>query len=138
MKVVGLNNREYNLNLSKHIKNKLQSNKSSLHLKARELLSECFHGYEIYEEVKLPGSTNPKNKSVLFLDFFIPSLKIGVEVHGRQHFEYTPYFHKDKLGFLNHLYRDGLKTEWCEKNEIKLIELKYDEIELWRIQIECC
>jgi hypothetical protein len=42
------------------------------------------------------------------------------------------------LGFLNHLYRDGLKTEWCEKNEIKLIELKYNETELWRIQIECC
>jgi hypothetical protein len=138
MKVVGLNNKEYNLSLPKYLKNKEHQNKSSFHLKARNLLFECFPSYTIYEEIKLPGSTNPKNKSVLFLDFFIPSLKIGIEVHGRQHFEYIPYFHKNKLGFYNHLYRDNLKQEWCEKNEIKLIILKYNEVDLWRMQLECC
>jgi len=138
MKIVGLNNREYNINLNKYAKNHKKTNKSSFHLEARRLLKECFPSYFIYEEVSLPGSTNPKNKSVLYLDFFIPNLKIGVEIHGRQHFEYVPYFHKNKLGFANHKYRDNLKLEWCDRNQIKLIILRYDEIDLWRAQIECC
>lgn len=138
MKVIGLNNREYNIHLPKYLKNQKKTNKSSLHLLARDLLKECFPAYTIYEEVTLPGSTNPKNKSVLYLDFFIANLKIGVEIHGRQHFEYVPYFHKNKMGFANHKYRDNLKSEWCEKNNIKLIVLKHDQIDLWRMQIECC
>jgi len=138
MKVIGLNNKEYSISLDKYIKNKSNLKKSSLHLKARELLIDCYPSYSIYEEIKLPGSTNPKNKSALFLDFFIPAIKIGFEIHGKQHFEFTPYFHKDKLGFLNHKYRDNLKVEWCEKNDIKLVILKYNEVDLWRMQIECC
>lgn len=138
MKVVGLNDREYVLSLTKYLKNQERQNKSAPHLKARELLKTCFPGYTIYEEIKLPGSTNPKNKSVLYLDFFIPNLKLGIEIHGRQHFEYTPYFHKTKMGFLEHIKRDELKQQWCDKNSIKLIVLRYDEIDLWRMQIECC
>jgi hypothetical protein len=138
MKVVGLNNREYNIHLPKYTKNSEAKNKSSLHLYARSLLTECFSGYIIYEEVKLPGSTNPKNKSALFIDFFIPNLKIAFEIHGKQHFEFIPYFHKSKLGFLQHKYRDNLKEEWLSKNLIKLVVLRYDEKDLWRMQIECC
>lgn len=138
MKITGLNNKEYNINLPQYLKNQKRTNKSTLHLETRNLLEECFSSYSIYEEVKLPGSTNPKNKSVLYLDFFIPNLKLAFEVHGKQHFEYIPYFHKSKLGFLQHKYRDELKQEWCYKNNIKLIVLKYNEIDLWRMQIECC
>ena len=33
--------------------------------------------------------------------------------------------------------RDKIKLEWCEINNINLIELKYsDNIDLWRQQIE--
>ena len=138
MKVLGLNNKEYTLNLLKHKDNSERTNKSKIHILARTLLKNCYPAYTIYEEVKLPGSTNPKNKSVLFLDFLIPGLMIGVEVHGKQHFEYTPFYHKTKLGYYQHLYRDNLKIEWCEKNEIQLIHLKYNELDLWRMQIECC
>lgn len=138
MKVIGLNDREYNLSLPKYLNNQERQNKSSLHLKARELLKSCFPAYTIYEEIKLPGSTNPKNKSVLYLDFFIPNLKLGIEIHGKQHFEYTPYFHKNKMGFFAHQKRDELKQQWCDKNTIKLIVLRYDEVDLWRMQIECC
>jgi hypothetical protein len=138
MKVIGLNDKEYTLNLLKHKDNSERTNKSKIHILARTLLKNCYPAYTIYEEVKLSGSTNPKNKSVLFLDFLIPNLMIGVEVHGKQHFEYTPFYHKTKLGYYQHLYRDNLKAEWCEKNGIQLIHLKYNEIDLWRMQIERC
>lgn len=131
MKVLGLNNREYNINLSNY--SKTTARKSSHHLKARELLTSMFKGYNIYEEVKLPGTVDPAKKSALFIDFLIPNARLGIEVHGKQHFEFIPYFHKTKAGFLQSKARDLRKEEWCELNEIQLIVFRFDEtVEQWR------
>lgn len=137
MKVTGLNGREYNLDLKKY--DKKRSRCSSYHAKAREILEEKFRGYSVYEEVKLPGSTNSAKKSVLYLDFLVPNAKIGVEVHGEQHFKYIPFFHKTKAGYLFAQMRDRQKEEWCELNGIELIVFRFDESnEDWRKQIEYC
>ncbi len=136
MKVTGLNGREYNLDLKKYMNND-RTKRSFYHLQAREIIQDIFHGYNILEEVKLPGSVKPAKKSVLYLDFLIPNVKIGVEVHGQQHFKYTPFFHKSKAGFLNAKARDRDKAEWCEVNDIELIVLRYDSSqEYWREQLE--
>ena len=101
MKFVGFNGRQYNVKLDNYIIRADDSTKKSqYHLKTRELLHQMFAGYSILEEVKLPGSRKPHLKSVLFLDFFIPNLMIGVEVHGKQHYEYVPYFHKTKAKYI--------------------------------------
>lgn len=135
MKVMGLNGREYNLDLKKYSAQRTKC--SYYHKVARDLLHKMFSGYSIYEEVKLPGSRDPSKKSVLYLDFFIPNDKIGVEVHGEQHFKYTPFFHKTKVEFLYAKARDRAKAEWCEKNGLTLIELRWDDsVEYWRQQIE--
>jgi hypothetical protein len=137
MKVVGLNNKEYILDIKKYIiKNNDTKKKSRYHILARELLNDMFV-YPVLEEVKLPGSRCPSKKSTLFLDFFIPQIDLAVEVHGKQHYEYCKFFHKTKAGFLTSLKRDSIKEEWCEKNEINLIILKYsDTVEDWRKQID--
>lgn len=136
MKVTGLNGREYNLDLKKYIDND-RSKRSFFHIKARELIKEIFKGYTILEEVKLPGTVKPSKKSVLYLDFLIPNAKIGVEVHGQQHFKYTPFFHKSKAGFLQAKARDKNKAEWCEINDIELIILRFDDSEeYWREKLE--
>ena len=138
MKVVGLNGREYNINLKKYIvKRNDKTVKSKYHIAARELLADMFSGYTVLEEVKLPGSRCPSKKSALFLDFFIPSLMLGIEVHGRQHYEFCKFFHKTMAGFLQSNKRDFIKEDWCELNDIELIVLKYsDSIEDWRNQID--
>jgi hypothetical protein len=138
MKVLGLNGRDYNLDLKKYIVRENDTKKKSkYHLEARRLLKEMFSGYTILEEVKLPGSRDPVKKSVLFLDFFIPNAMLGIEVHGQQHYEFSKFFHKTKAGFLKSVSRDFIKEDWCELNEIQLIVLKYsDRIEEWRKQIE--
>ena len=138
MKVVGLNGREYNINLKKYIvKRNDNTVKSKYHIAARELLADMFSGYTVLEEVKLPGSRCPSKKSALFLDFFIPSLMLGIEVHGRQHYEFCKFFHKTMAGFLQSNKRDFIKEDWCELNGIELIVLKYsDSIEDWRNQID--
>lgn len=134
MKCTGLNGREYHLDLKKYLPN-TRAKRSYYHLLARELLSEMFKGYSVLEEVKLPGSS--EKLSVLYLDFLIPNCKIGVEVHGAQHFKYTPFFHKTKAGFLRAKKRDQDKIEWCELNDISLVALRYDDsYEHWREQIE--
>jgi hypothetical protein len=138
MKVVGLNGREYNINLKKYIvKRNDKTVKSKYHIAARELLADMFSGYTVLEEVKLPGSRCPSKKSALFLDFFIPSLMLGIEVHGRQHYEFCKFFHKTMAGFLQSNKRDFIKEDWCELNGVELIVLKYsDSIEDWRNQID--
>jgi hypothetical protein len=138
MKVYGLNTKQYKIDLNKYIVRKDDSKKrSSFHVKAREIIAEIFKGWTIYEEVKLPGTRELGKKSALFLDFFIPSAMIGVEVHGRQHYEFCEFFHKTKAGFRDHKRRDLLKVNWCELNSITLVELKYSDTEdIWRQQIE--
>ena len=74
---------------------------------------------------------------MLYLDFFIPNLMLAVEVHGRQHYEYVPFFHKTKAGYLKARARDEDKKEWCELNNINLIALNYLEDEnSWRKSLE--
>ena len=138
MKVLGLNNREYNLDLKKYIvRANDTTKKSKYHLLARKLIKETFNGYTILEEVKLPGSRDPSKKSALFLDFLVPGVMMAIEVHGQQHYEYSPFFHKTKAGFFQSLKRDEIKSDWCELNSINLVVLKYsDELEKWRKQIE--
>ena len=138
MKIKGLNGREYNLNLSKYyVKANDKRKRSKHHVRARKLIREVYHSYRILEEVKLPGSTSANKKSVLYLDFFIPNIRKAFEVHGRQHYEHIPFFHKTKADFILAKARDEDKIEWCELNNIELIELKYSgSDDEWRKSIK--
>jgi len=140
MKVKGLNNKVYIIDSKKYVikNNDTRKKRSSFHIMARDLLKDVFCGYLILEEVKLPGSTCPSKKSVLFLDFLVPTFNLGIEVHGRQHYEYCQFFHKTKAGFLDQKRRDSVKESWCELNNINLIVFNYaDDIQIWRKQLEC-
>jgi hypothetical protein len=108
-------NREYNLKLPKIVLLDDQRKRSSLHLKARALIKEIFPGELLYEEVSIPGR--------LKLDFFLPKLRLAVEVQGEQHFRYNKFFHKNKTLFLKSLRRDKQKKEFCELNQFTLVEL---------------
>ena len=138
MKVLGINGKEYVWNLTGYdVFNDDSRKRSKYHVKARAILKEIFHSYRILEEVKLPGSTLLHKKSVLYLDFYIPSIKLGVEVHGQQHYEFSTFFHKSKADFALAKARDEDKIEWCKLNDIDLITLKYSESEdEWRQRIK--
>jgi hypothetical protein len=138
MKVFGINGKEYVWNLSKYdVKKDNTRARSKYHLRSRNLLREIYHSYRILEEVKLPGSTAKHRKGVLYLDFYIPQIKKAFEVHGQQHYEYNPFFHKNMADFLLAKGKDEDKIEWCHLNNIDLIILKYSDCDdAWRIQIE--
>jgi hypothetical protein len=138
LKVVGINGKEYVWNLTGYgVFDDDSRRRSKYHVRARNLLKDIFHSYRILEEVKLPGSTELHRKSVLYLDFYIPSIKLAIEVHGEQHYGFNPFFHKNKADFLKSVARDEDKIAWCDLNDIKLITLKYSESEdEWRQRIK--
>ena len=82
-------------------------------------LTEQYPHDVIFEEVRIPGDG-------FILDFFIPSLDLVVECHGRQHTEHVKHFHKTKIEFHNQQDIDQKKRDWCGLNGFRLIEV-YDE-----------
>lgn len=63
----------------------------------------------------------------LRLDFYIEykGRRIGIEYNGRQHYEYTPYFHQSLDAFYNQQLRDIKKQEYCDINQIILLVIPY-------------
>lgn len=129
MKITGLDNREYNLNLKKSKGN--TNTASSLHKLALEIAQEFFPNYTIYQEVKLPGSKTFIGRD-LYADIMIPQLRLMFEPCGEQHYEHSSFFHKDKLDFYRGQTRDKNKEKWCQINNFTYIELPYNERERWR------
>lgn len=130
-KIIGLDGRVRPWNLSYYNVFEDETRpRSQYHKAARELLKSLYSGYNILEEPQIPGARMP-----LYLDFFIPNLDIAIEVHGEQHYKYVPFFHKTKANFFKSLKRDRTKEEWCLKNKIRLVVLKYDEQDRWRDQL---
>jgi hypothetical protein len=135
-RVVGFDDKEHKFNYAKNRVRKFLKNKSSLHVLARELIEELFPGLSVYEEVTLPGSKKLGRSSLLYADFFIPDSMLVIEVHGRQHYEYCSFFHKDKIDFINAKKRDADKIEWCEMNDIKIVVLPFNEKYKWKNLIQ--
>ncbi len=56
-----------------------------------------------------------------------------VEVQGKQHKEFTPFFHETEAAFKDSKVRDIKKRDWCETNQFTLIELPYPPNEdVWK------
>lgn len=74
----------------------------------------------------------------LELDCYCRELGLAVEYNGKQHYQYIPYFHRNKDAFRCQQYRDVMKRDLCKKNNICLIEVPYtvknDDIERYLIQ----
>ena len=76
--------------------------------------------------------TNPVTGSALELDGYNETLALAFEYNGRQHYEFSPHFHKNKSDFYNGQYRDEMKRNMCKKKGVRLLVVSYrhdDEIE---------
>jgi len=77
-----------------------------------------------YEHQKsFPGL---KHKNLLYFDFYLTELNICIEFDGEQHYRISERWGGEKQLEIIQL-RDKLKTDYCEKNKIKLIRIKYNE-----------
>jgi len=129
MNIVDLDDNVQRWSLKGHIAKGRAINKSSLHLTARSLIKEIFPTLQVLEEVPIPVRKN----ETLFLDFYLPLNETCIEVHGEQHYKFVQFYHQTSLGFMKHKKRDRDKKYWCEKNNIRYIELPYNEgLEDWK------
>ncbi len=128
MKIVGFDGNSKKWNLTKYVPDKDDKrHRSKNHLRARAILRKLFPRDRILEEVSLPGSNTQSRKSLLYADFFIPSHKLVIEVHGQQHYEFVPFYHKTKGEYYRSRKRDRDKIDWCEMNSLRIVVLKYSE-----------
>ena len=133
MKIRDLNNDIHKWNLQGYVvRANEQRPRSKLHLAARNILIEMFPTVQILEEVLIPITRNERG----YLDFYINTLKLAVEVHGQQHYKFNSLFHTSAQDFANQRKKDRRKKEWCEYNNITYLELPYNEsIEEWKTRI---
>lgn len=61
----------------------------------------------------------------LELDCFNPDLRLACEYNGVQHYQYVPYFHRNKEAFRNQQYRDFMKATMCKENGVTLITVPH-------------
>ena len=67
-----------------------------------------------------------KSKNPLPFDFYLPKYDICIEYDGIQHFKEIEYW-KGRDTLAKRKLRDQIKTDFCLKNGIKLIRIKYNE-----------
>jgi hypothetical protein len=133
MKVVGFDGREYSFTPSN--KQSAATKRSKLHDEVYAFLREIYPFSNILQEVSLPGSSSGRTR-YLVADFFLPAEELIVEAHGEQHYKFNSHFYDSKKDFLLAKTRDKKKREWCENNQIRHVELAYNETEEeWRNKI---
>jgi hypothetical protein len=132
MTVRDLNGNIVNWNLTGHIAKGRIKEKSSFHLAARKILTQIFPTLQILEEVPIPL----RKSETLYLDFYLPLIKRAIEVHGEQHYKFTPFYHSNRINFLKAQKKDNEKREWCEINGINHIVLPhFENIDKWKALI---
>lgn len=97
--------------------------KSKIQRSTKLFLKKYWYNHIVFEEFPVAGTR-------LSLDFYNANKKVAIEVQGRQHTKHVPFFHgQNKYNFVNQLRRDQDKLNFCELNDISLIEI-YEEKEL--------
>lgn len=131
MIVKTLDGTEYNWKIPEKVAKGNRRKTSNLHQVAKSLLRKKYPNVDIYEEV--PIITERRDR--LYLDFYLPTFDLVIEVNGEQHYKFSLLFHENKLAFAKSKVNDTKKAMWCEINNIELVILKYDEIDQWEKQI---
>lgn len=73
-----------------------------------------------------------KHERKLRFDFYLPELNTCIEYQGEQHFKPIAFYDEDYSDTLSkyksQVFRDNIKRDFCTKNDIRLIEIPYWEI----------
>ncbi len=109
------NARKYAINWHAETRSKFQD-------ATKKFLYPFWHTDAVFEELRIVGS-------LCRFDIYNHSKKIVIETMGRQHQTFVKHFHGHRSKFLGQIKRDLMKHEFCELNEIQLVEI-YSEKEL--------
>lgn len=119
MKIIDINGNYVNVDVRQSTYPLRPKSKSKLQQETSEYLVNKYGSDVILEEFPIPGSR-------LSVDFFLPRRGIVVECDGRQHDEYTPFFHGniEKNEFAKQKSHDRQKEVWVENNGFALVRIR--------------
>lgn len=63
----------------------------------------------------------------LYLDYYLPAIRLAVEADGRQHAEFVTFFHRSVAGYERSQSNDNAKDRWCADNGITMIRFSHKE-----------
>lgn len=69
------------------------------------------------------------DKGLLRFDFYLPDENILIEFDGKQHDKYVKFMHENENNFNKRQKYDKKKIDYAKKNNIKLIRIRYSDIE---------
>ncbi len=96
--------------------------------KVAQILSQG--GFTYRKEVSFEGLKGGKDFLRFdFAVFYKGKFQFLLEVNGKQHYEYVPYFHKTQLAFRRQKEYDMRKIKYCLSHKILLICIPYWELE---------
>lgn len=99
-----------------------KKSRSKIQFKVKQFLKSYWENHVVYEEFPVYGTR-------MKVDILNATKKIAVEVNGRQHSSFNPFFHNNsRAKYLSSIKRDVKKAEWLEKNGFTLIEIEQDEV----------
>jgi hypothetical protein len=84
-------------------------------------------GYDVIENFRPKWLKTKSSQRALEIDVFIPELHVGVEIHGKQHFEHVPFFHQTDEDFERAIRLDMEKRIACAENGVFLFEIETEE-----------
>ena len=79
-----------------------------------------------FKSIRPEWLINPHTGRRLEIDCYSASLRLCVEVDGRQHSQFLPHFHKTYQRFQNMKERDVMKSMMIRKRGLRLIRVKWD------------
>ena len=116
---------ELNNLIEQNIKLKVIGDIQDLPKKTRESLQKAISKTKENRVLTLILAINYSGK----WDILNATKKIAIEVNGRQHSEFVPFFHGTRLDYFKSIKRDVQKAEWLELNGYTLIELERKDID---------
>lgn len=83
-------------------------------------------GIEYIQQKSFPDLFYKDKFHPLKFDFYLPSYNLCIEYQGEQHFRPLDYFGGEE-SFKKGIERDNIKRNYCKENNIRLIEIRYNE-----------
>ncbi len=104
------------------MKKEVKINSSNLTKLVYNIVNELYpnEGVKQEETIRIDGKT-------LYLDIYIPRLKIAIECNGEQHFKFNKFFHTDAGAFMLQKKNDLLKELYCQETNIALAKINYND-----------
>lgn len=118
-----------NFKPEKQEKKKKAPKKNKTEEKCRKIIQKIYDCK--FPTVRPDFLKSPMTGKNLELDCYNEDLRIALEYNGKQHYTYTPHFHKSKKDFFSQVHRDDWKRSRCRELGIRLIEIPY-----WVIDVD--